>query len=122
MPREKKLYTTEQLQELKAAKEVVKKYWISSYEEIYGILSSKEKERLNFHEGIKNATEYKNSMCVTERVWMKQTYQKAEMDEYGYIQITVLSDWEEEGYMGEMAFIFDMLKEDGVWKIAHIMY
>ncbi len=122
MSRTERIYSKEDIKELMAAKEVVKKYWVSSYEEVYGLLSMREKERLRITEGITNATEYRNSMCITERVWMKQTYQKAEMDEYGYIQIKVLTDWEEEGYMGVTTFIFDMVKEQDGWKITHIMY
>jgi hypothetical protein len=121
-PKEKRSYTTQEINMIKAAKDVVKKYWMSSYEEIYGLLSKKYKERLNRTRNISNATEYKNTMPVTERVWLKQTYQKADLQRDDLMQIVVLAEWEEEGYEGVMTFVFDMIKESDKWKIENIMF
>ena len=110
-PKEKRSYTTQEINMIKAAKDVVKKYWMSSYEGIYGLLSKKYKERLKGTRSISTATEYKNSMPVTERVWLKQTYQKADLQRDDLIQVVVLAEWEEEGYEGVMTFVFDMIKE-----------
>lgn len=121
-PKKKRSYTPQELNMIKSAKDVVKKYWVSSYEEIYGLLSKKYKERLQKTRNISNGAEYKASMPITERVWQKQTYQKAVLQRNNFIQIVVLTEWEEEGYEGVMTFIFDMAKEGDKWKIENIMF
>jgi len=121
-PKEKRSYTTQEINMIKAAKNIVKKYWMSSYEEIYELLSKKYKERLKGTRNISTAIEYKNSMPLTERVWLKQTYQKTDLQRNDRIQIVVLADWEEEGYDGVMTFVFDMIKEGNTWKIENLMF
>jgi hypothetical protein len=117
-----KQYTEQEIKEIAAAKDIVKKYWTSSYEDIYGLLSKKYQEWLKRNREISNATEYKNSMTPAERVWLKQIYQKAEIKRNDVIDIVVLPEWEEEGYEGVMTFIFVMVKEEGVWRIENIMF
>ena len=108
--------------EINLARKVVKKYWISSYEDTYTLFSSNYKKILKNTKNISDAKDYKNSISITERTWIKQTYQNADMQNNKFIQITVLAAWEEEGYDGVMTFIFDMVKENNEWKIANIMY
>jgi hypothetical protein len=121
-PQPKRTYTEQELAEINAAKEVVKKYWVSSYDTIYDLLSMKYKERLKKTRNISNAADYKKSKPASERVWLSQTYQSSTMQNDSFIQIAVLAAWEEEGYQGVMTFIFDMMKEDGRWTITNIMF
>lgn len=125
-PEKKREYTEEEIQQLEAAKNVVKKYWISSYEDMYALFSNHYRAVLRQVYGIKNAIEFSKCHQPTERAWSRQAYQSAELGEAcsgeAYVQIIVLTDWSEEGYWGVMTYIFDMVKEDGEWKINNIMY
>jgi hypothetical protein len=121
-PSKKKQFTQQEIKEIKAAKEVVKKYWISSYKDVYGLLSNDYKEGLKKAQQINNAEEYVKAFSPSERVWLRQTYEKVNIQNNNFMQIIVTADWEEEGYEGVMTYIFDMAKEDGNWKIYHIMF
>lgn len=120
-PKIRKRYTDRELNEINAAKSVVKKYWVSPYDVIYDLLSTKYKERLKKTRNITNASNYMKSKPASERVWLSQTYQSSTMQNDSFIQIAVLAAWEEEGYQGVMTFIFDLVKENGAWKITNIM-
>lgn len=122
LSKKKVVFTKQEINMIKSAKDVVKKYWISSYEDIYGLFSEGHKDMLKRTQKISNAIEFKNSIPITERVWLKQTYQRAEVQGNSFIQIIVLAGWEEEGYEGVMTFIFDMVRENGSWKIENIKF
>ena len=127
-PKEAQRYTESTNPEIEAAKDTVKRYWISidsSYEDMYELFSSSYKEILSQFDGIKNATEFKESIPPTERIWPKQTYRSAKFNvnhDEQQIKIIVLSDWEEKEYAGVMTFIFELVKEGGEWKITNIMF
>jgi hypothetical protein len=127
-PRNMQGYTDEERQEVDAAKDVVKKYWIatnSSYVGMYALFSSNYKQILNQYDGIADEEDFRESIPRTERYWPKQTYQRARFNlqlEPPQMQIVVLSEWKEEGYSGVMTFIFELVKEGGEWKIAKIMF
>ncbi|MGI0064224.1 MAG: hypothetical protein ACREAL_05070 [Nitrosopumilaceae archaeon] len=108
--------------DLRAARAVVERYWSLSPEAAYELLSTDYKDRLRKGRGITTAKGYGVAMSDPERVWRKQTYQRETMVRSGAIRITVLADWEQEGYEGVMTFIFDLVKSSESWKIANIMH
>jgi hypothetical protein len=127
-PKETQSHTESENLEIEAAKNTVKRYWISansSYEDMYELFSSSYKEILSQFDGIINAEDFRESIPATERIWSKQTYQSATLDvssDPPQMQIVVLADWEEEGYAGVMTYIFELIKEGDDWKIANIMF
>ena len=108
--------------EIIKAKNIVKKYWVTSYEEDYDLLSDGYKKRLLKSHNIKNGKEYKEHFYSMERVWLKQVYQEIKVSANNFMQISVLATWEEEGYNGVMTYVFDMKKENNTWKIVNIVY
>ena len=104
------------------AKNTVKKYWDSSYYDMYGLFSDNYRTILRQTQKIFNAEEFKSSMSSTERLWLKQTYQTAKVNNDNSIQIIVLSAWADDGYDGVMTFIFDMVRENNSWKIDQIKF
>jgi hypothetical protein len=118
---ERSCNATEKLS-IEKAKNVVKKYWVSSHEVIFGLLSKQYKQTLREQFSVANAADYSKQMGVTERVWIKQTYERSIIKSESMIQVIVLSSWTEEGYDGVATYIFDMVREDGQWKIAHVMF
>jgi hypothetical protein len=116
-------YSSEQIKELLSAKEVVKKYWKSSYEEIYLLLSEEQKGILERDSGIRNGREYAKSFDASERVWFCQTYKKLVIsNDSNTIEIEVLAQWEEEGYRGISTYIFTLVREKKLWVIDNILY
>lgn len=115
-------YTIEERADLDAAREIVRRYWKSSYEDVYSLLSQDYKKRLKETEGISNAEQFKKSFPATERVWESQFCETAEMQGTGLAKVVVQSQWFEEGYAGVMTFVFDLVKEKHEWKIENIMY
>ncbi len=103
-----------------SAKAVVKAYWQSPYEKRYELFSRRYREILK-RLGAANAQEYAKAQDP-ERVWRQQIYEKAVMRSGDSAQVTVLASWEHVGYQGVMTFIFDLVREDGTWKIANIAY
>lgn len=125
-PEEQRKYTKGEIQEIEAAKDIVKEYWTSSNEDKYELFSSNYKALLRRIDGVDNRKDFKNCLSMSERVWRKQSYQRTDIGitRHGkqYAQIVVLTEWSEEGYWGVMTVIFNMLKEDGEWKINNIMH
>lgn len=119
--KQEQLCSVNDIDEIKKAKSVIKKYWKSSYLERYSLFSKEYREALNRAFNIRNAKEYEKHFADSERTWQKQTYQKAYKAK-NFIQIIILSTWFEEGYEGVMTFIFDMVKEGHNWKIANIKF
>ena len=117
----KKPCSKKDTKEIEIAKSVIKQYWKASYSERYSLFSMQYKEMLKRVYKITNSKEYENHFPPSERTWQKQIYEKS-YKENNFIQIVVLTTWFEEGYQGVMTYIFDMLKEDGNWRIANIKY
>ena len=55
-------------------------------------------------------------------MWGKRTYQSVKEVGPGVARITLLVEWEQEGYQGVMTFIFDLIMETASWKIENIMH
>lgn len=102
---------------------VVDRYWSASEGVRYGLLSESYKTRLR-NLGITNGMEYDKATFAPERVWGRRTVQQTEIreDRTGQAQVVVLVEWEQEGYQGVMTFIFDFVREGGMWKIDFIMH
>ena len=118
---EKKELSKNDIESLKGAKETVKKYWLLPANRKYELLSRVYKEVLKDTYNILNADEYQKFSVIIHRVWRKQTYQHGSV-KGRYVQISVLSEWSQEGYEGVMTFVFDLVNEDDTWKIANIVY
>jgi hypothetical protein len=106
------------------ARAVVEAYWSSSwyaFEPAYGLLADAYKRRLRNALGIRNAKEYAKATNIPERMWRGQTYQRISIVRPGVVQAVVLAEWEQEGYEGVATFIFDLVRQNGVWRIEHIM-
>lgn len=101
--------------------EVIKNYWALPYENEYSTFSSGFKQILN-GAGVADAADYAQVMASNQREWLKQTYQTAELRDSTHCRVTALADWKESDYQGVQTVIFDMVKEDGTWKIASIFY
>lgn len=109
-------------QEINLAKEVIKKYWVSSRKEQYDLLSKRYKTLLKQAYKIDNAHAYSRNFSDGERIWARQTYQRAAAYANQRVEFVVLGHWLEEGYDGVTTFNFDMVNERGAWKIDYIMY
>ena len=120
-PEKIRQFTEPEIVEIRAAKEVVKKYWVSGFKNQYELFSSDYKKILKSIYKINNAREYEQGNTPTERVWLSQKYQKVELNKKGIITIVVLSHWDDEGYEGDMTYIFILAKEKGGWRIANIV-
>lgn len=110
------------IQAIDAAKKILKKYWTSSRKEQYALLSKRYKKLLKKIYKIDNAHDYSQSFSDGERIWARQTYQRATAYADQRVEFVVLGHWLEEGYDGVVTFNFDMANEDGAWKIDYIMY
>jgi len=104
-----------------AARAVVEEYWASEPRLRYSLLSRTYKERLR-RLRIADASEYARAEREPERVWGKRTYQSVKEVGPGAARITLLVEWEQEGYQGVMTFIFDLIMETASWKIENIMH
>lgn len=113
--------TEEEIAEIRIQIEVVRNYWALSYEAEYDTFSSGFKQILK-DAGVSSASDYARVMASNQRRWLRQTYQKAEIRDGRYGQVTVLAEWRETDYQGVQSVIFDMVKENGMWKIASIFY
>lgn len=110
------------IQAIDAAKKILKQYWTSSRKEQYALLSTRYKKLLKQVHKIDNAQDYSQSFADRERVWAKQTYQRATAYADRLVEFVVLGYWLEEGYEGVATFNFDLINEGGVWRIDYIMY
>ena len=108
--------------ELRIQMEVVKNYWALPYISEYDLFSSSFKQLLKERHGVSNADEYNSVMSTNEREWVKETYEKAELMNTTLGRITALVEWKEAGYSGIETVIFDLTKEEGLWKISAIFY
>jgi hypothetical protein len=55
-------------------------------------------------------------------VWGKRTYQGTKVIGPGAARISLLIEWEQEGYQGVMTFVFDLVLEKDHWKIENIVH
>jgi len=106
--------------EVAAAKIVIDEYF-SAADRRYELLSHAYKARLRRHAKIKNAAQYDDAVLPPERVWRRHRYEKATRRD-NVIELTVLVDWEQEGYSGVQTFIFDLVQENRRWSIENIMH
>jgi hypothetical protein len=133
-PEKGRSYTSQEMERIKAAKKVVKKYWLSSHEDRYDLFSDRYKENIKRQYGVSTASEYKEAMPTTERVWISQTYEAFRFHSSTVIEIIVLAEWSEEGFEGKRYYYFDMIlqgremvhrgnkwEKTGEWKIANII-
>jgi len=114
--------TEEEIAEIRTQIDVLKNYWALCYEDEYSMFASSFKQVLKDAHEVSSASDYARVMASNERQWLKQTYQRAEIRDSRYGQVTVLAEWKETGYQGVQTVIFDMVKEDGMWKISSIFY
>jgi len=101
---------------------VVDDWWGSRSDRRYSLLSRAYKARLRRALKVSNARQYDRAVDVPERVWGKRTTREVKQLGQGAVQVSVLVEWSQEGYDGVMTFVFDLLKEGGVWRIANIMH
>jgi hypothetical protein len=113
--------TKEERAELGIQVEVIRNYWALPYEEEYNTFSSGFKHVLK-DAGASSASEYADIMASNQRQWIRQTYEEAELRDAGHGRVTVLAEWKEGDYRGVQSVVFDMVKEDGMWKIESIFY
>lgn len=106
---------------LDAATAVVEEYWTSELRLRYSLLSRTYKQRLR-RLRIADASQYARAEREPERVWGKRTYQSVKEVGPGAARMTLLVEWEQEGYQGVMTFIFDLIMENSSWKIENIMH
>lgn len=113
--------TGEERAEIRTQIEVIRNYWALPYEDEYNTFSSSFKQLLK-DAGVSSASDYAGVMASNNRQWLKQTYQEAELRDAAHGRVTVLAEWKEADYQGVQSVIFDMVREDGTWKIASIFY
>jgi hypothetical protein len=117
--------TGEEAADLSLAVDVVKNYWVLPDERSFNLFSGSLKRGLSDVYGVTGPAEYAKLMASNKRVWRKQTYQRAELSDINnqrYARIVLLADWTQESFEGVQTIIFDMTKEDGIWKIVTIFY
>ena len=106
---------------LATATAVVEDYWTSEPEAKYALLSENYKKDLR-RLGISTASQYEAAIRESERTWGKRTYQSTKRFGASAAQVTLLLAWEQEGYRGVMTYIFDLVLENGRWRIEHIAH
>ncbi len=102
-----------------AAKQVVQQYWNMPYSGRYPLFSAHYKGLLKSVYKINNKAEYSRNIDP-ERSFDKQVYERIEVAG-DRVNITVLTSWFQEGYMGVKSVFFHLIKEGGVWKINEVM-
>lgn len=108
--------------EINLAHSTIDEWWGSRSERRYKLLSRTYKQSLRQALAISNAREYDKAVDVPERVWGKRITQEVKQMGLDAVQISLLVEWRQEGYQGVMTFVFDMIKEDGAWRIENIMH
>jgi hypothetical protein len=103
------------------AKDIVDEYWSSDPQRRYSLLSRNYRQQLQRSRRIANAQQYARATSEPERIWRERIYQEARQTGPDFVQIKVLVGWEQEGYEGVMTFIFELVREQGTWKIEAIM-
>jgi hypothetical protein len=109
-----------------SVKSTVEKYWSVDASERYLLLTANYKSSLR-RLGISDAEQYGRATQAPERIWGARTYQAITFDRNapGNIdgaQVTLLIEWEQEGYQGVMTYIFDLVMESEEWRISNIMH
>jgi len=104
-----------------AAAAIVEEYWTSEPKSRYSLLSQTYKQRLR-RLGVRTASQYERATRELERVWGKRTYQSTKVVGPGAARISLLIEWEQEGYQGVMTFVFDLVLEKDRWRIENIVH
>jgi hypothetical protein len=108
--------------ELEAALGVVRDYWALPYEGEYSLFSATMRQTLQEMLGVADAAQYAGAMASNQRIWLKQVYQQAELLDPAHARVTMLADWEQQGYRGVQTVVFDLEREGEVWRISVIFY
>jgi hypothetical protein len=105
-----------------AAQSIVDEWWGTESERRYRLLSREYRQRLGTALRIRNAKEYDKAVDVPERIWGKRTVERVRRLTPETMQLSLLVEWRQEGYEGVMTFVFDLVRENGAWRIANIMH
>jgi hypothetical protein len=100
---------------------VVEEYWRTTSTRRYELLSRDYQSRLR-RMGDVTGPPYAVVLGNPERVWSPRRYQEVRFLGSAGARATILVDWEQEGYRGIMTFVFDLVMEDGAWKIENVVY
>ncbi|MFZ1946579.1 MAG: hypothetical protein WAW06_03455 [bacterium] len=114
--------TDQEAAELGAALGVVRDYWSLAYDREYSLFSAALRQTLKEVLDVSDAAGYAEAMTGNQRMWLKQAYKQAELLDPTHARVTVLADWQQQGYSGVQTVIFDLEREGGAWKISVIFY
>jgi hypothetical protein len=99
------------------AKDVVDDYWSADPQHRYDLLSRNYRQQLQRSRRITSAQQYARATAEPGRIWRERIYQEFNRSGSDFVRIKVLVGWEQEGYEGVMTFIFELVREQGMWKI-----
>jgi hypothetical protein len=114
--------TDQESASLEAALGVVRDYWALSYDREYELFSGSLRKDLKEVLGVSNPADYAQAMASNKRMWLKQVYKRAELLDLAHARVSVLVDWQQEGYQGVQTVIFDLEREGEAWKISVVFY
>jgi hypothetical protein len=102
---------------------LIDKYWekSTSNADRYSMLTEHNK---GIHKSVFGVSEPKNYRIPGidyERILGDYHYNYVRIDSSDFIQISLQIEWEQEGYRGNMTYIFDLLREKSKWHISNIM-
>ena len=103
---------------------LIDRYWekSTSNSDRYSMLTERNKEIHKRVFGISQPEKYRIPGTDYERILGDYNYIYIRIDGPNFIQISIQIEWEQEGYQGNMTYIFDLLKENSKWYITHIMH
>jgi hypothetical protein len=107
-----------------AALNLVEKYWdkSTSNTDRYSMLSEQNKRIQKRVFSVSEPSKYRIPGFGYERISGDYRYNYVHVDDPEFIQISLQVDWEQEGYQGNMTYVFDLLKESDEWRISIIVY
>lgn len=102
---------------------LIEKYWNRTTTNVisYSLLSEKYKRDLVEFNGITTPDKYRIPGFYIERHVRDHWYNYIRIGGPNFVQISLQVSWTEEGYEGDMTYIFDLTRENSEWRIANIM-
>jgi hypothetical protein len=102
---------------------IINTYWDRGATNLdrYKLLTKSYKAILSKFHNIKNAESYIVPLEEYERFWLGYNVQDVTIVSSVRMEVKLRVRWAQEGYNGDITYIFSMLNEGGVWKIDAIM-
>ena len=116
---ELKACSTSNKKETEAAIDLIKAFWLSNKDHVSFLSQSYRKtieaSNLSFKDNHRR-------LFGLEQIWMKHEFKTINYSKEKFMQVIVLSTWDDQGYSGTMTFTFDLVYEDNQWKIEAMVY